>query len=106
MLPVTADADGASGEAQWAALIAVPGDEERAEQLAAVLAARADRDPDFAQAAAAWHRAARQALAGSGDTHNSVSGGTQSAVVQARDVHGGVHFGTSAAPPHPPRRDA
>lgn len=85
---------GATGSDEVAALAAAPHDAARAELLGVVLAARAARDPEFAQALEAWSRAAEQAAERAAGVRNSVSGGTQSAVVQARDIHGGVHFGT------------
>ncbi|KAB7843722.1 hypothetical protein [Streptomyces mobaraensis] len=79
------------------ALDEAPDDAERAAELAVALARRARQDPAFAQALAEWRRRA-EALegttrTGSGNVHNSVSGGTQNTVIQARDVSGGIHPG-------------
>ncbi|SEN27259.1 hypothetical protein SAMN05216267_1003155 [Actinacidiphila rubida] len=91
---------GASGADAVTALAEAPGDGARAERLAAALAARAAQDPEFAQAMRAWLRVAEGAADGPSEARNTVSGGTQSAVVQARDIHGGVSF---RLPPEPPR---
>lgn len=88
------------GADEVAALAEAPDEAARAERLSAVLAARAAEDPVFARALGMWCAAARAAVGGgAGEVRNTVSGGTQDAVVQARDIRGGVHFG---APPHHP----
>ncbi|MCL2733034.1 MAG: hypothetical protein FWE15_23805, partial [Actinomycetia bacterium] len=99
---VAASGDDAPGADEVAALAEAPDEAVRAERLAAVLAARAAEDPVFARALGTWCAAARAAVGGAGggagEVRNTVSGGTQDAVVQARDIRGGVHFGS------PPRR--
>lgn len=82
-----------SGADALAGLADAPDDAVRAEALAAALADRAAADPLFAAALDAWHRTAQTAVPPSGGVTNTVSGGTQSTVVQARDIHGGLHFG-------------
>ncbi|OLZ64072.1 hypothetical protein AV521_36665 [Streptomyces sp. IMTB 2501] len=83
-------------QSELTALAEAPGNAERATELAEVLARRARQDPAFAQALAAWRREA-EALegtrTGSGDVRNVVSGGTQTTVIQARDVHGSINLG-------------
>ncbi|WP_189313430.1 hypothetical protein [Streptomyces brasiliensis] len=85
-----------SDQRELTALAEAPGSAERAAELAQVLARRARQDPAFAQALAVWRREA-EALettrVGAGDAHNTISGGTQSTVVQARDVHGSINLG-------------
>ncbi|MGK5639741.1 hypothetical protein ACSNOK_15720 [Streptomyces sp. URMC 126] len=77
-------------------LAEAPDDAERAAELALALARRAREDAAFARALAEWRRQA-EALEGvrnrSGDVHNTVSGGTQTTVVQMRDVNGGLTVG-------------
>ncbi|MFF2406920.1 hypothetical protein [Streptomyces sp. NPDC058092] len=84
------------GEGELTALAEAADSAERATALAEVLALRARQDPAFAEALAAWRREA-EALegtrTGAGDVSNVISGGTQSNVVQARDVHGSINFG-------------
>ena len=82
-----------SGADALAGLADAPDDVARAEALAAALAARAAADPLFAEALTAWHRTAQTAVPVPGSITNTVTGGTQSTVVQARDIHGGLHFG-------------
>ncbi|MEU6770570.1 hypothetical protein [Streptomyces sp. NPDC046759] len=85
-----------SDQRELTALAEAPDSAERAAELAGVLARRARQDPAFAQALAVWRREA-EALettrTGTGDVHNTISGGTQSTVVQARDVHGSINLG-------------
>ncbi|GAA2891439.1 hypothetical protein GCM10010524_24760 [Streptomyces mexicanus] len=82
------------GEDQWRALDAARDDARRARELAEVLALGARQDPAFAQALEDWRRQAEAAREGAtGDVHNTVSGGTQTNVLQARDIHGSVNFG-------------
>ncbi|MCX5238192.1 hypothetical protein OG824_23655 [Streptomyces prunicolor] len=84
------------GGSELTALAQSAGSTERATELARVLALRARQDPAFAEALAAWRREA-EALegtrTGAGDVRNTISGGTQNTVVQARDIHGSIHFG-------------
>ncbi|WP_030670477.1 hypothetical protein [Streptomyces cellulosae] len=83
-------------ESELTALAEAADSAERATELAEALALRARQDPAFAEALAAWRREA-EALegtrTGSGDVRNVISGGTQSTVVQARDVHGSINLG-------------
>ncbi|MBC2877647.1 MULTISPECIES: hypothetical protein [Streptomyces] len=85
-------------DGELTALAEAPDDAARAAELAEALALRARQDPAFAQALADWRRQA-EALegttrTGSGNVHNSVSGGTQNTVIQARDVSGGIRPGS------------
>ncbi|MFF9869630.1 hypothetical protein ACF1G0_30260 [Streptomyces sp. NPDC013953] len=91
---------GGSGESQLLALEQAP-DEERAQDLAAVLTARAEADPVFAQALAAWRQetVARVPSTGQGDVHSTVWGGRQNAVVTGRDFSGPLSFGTPPSTP-------
>jgi hypothetical protein len=78
------------------ALAEEAGNAERAAELARALALRARQDPAFADALAAWRREAEGlegTRSGSGDVTNTVSGGSQKTVFQARDVNGPVIFG-------------
>ncbi|WP_234383192.1 hypothetical protein [Streptomyces dysideae] len=73
-----------------------PRSEERAHQLAEVLNERAEQDPDFARALDIWRRRASAEAGirtGPGEVRNVISGGTQSTVVQARDINGPLTFG-------------
>ncbi|MER6070853.1 hypothetical protein ACFYZB_28695 [Streptomyces sp. NPDC001852] len=89
-------AEQSGDQRELTALAEAPDNPERAAELAEVLARRARQDPAFAQALAAWRREA-EALegtrTGTGDVHNTISGGTQNTVVQARDVHGSINLG-------------
>jgi hypothetical protein len=83
-------------EGELTALAEAPDSSERAVELAQALALRARQDPAFAEALAAWRREAEAlegARTGAGDVRNVVSGGTQSTVIQARDVHGSINLG-------------
>ncbi|MET9149765.1 hypothetical protein ABZX82_00580 [Streptomyces griseoflavus] len=80
------------------ALEGSPRDTGRAQALAEVLQRRAAHDPDFARSLAAWLEEAKAVSTGSGDVHNTVSGGSQGNVLQVRDLHGSVTFGIPAAP--------
>ncbi|WP_031223615.1 hypothetical protein [Streptomyces roseochromogenus] len=83
-------------EGELTALAEAPGNEQRATELAEALARHARQDPAFAQALAAWRREAEaleDTRTGAGDVRNVVSGGTQTTVVQARDVHGSINLG-------------
>ncbi|WTB82222.1 hypothetical protein OIE99_13150 [Streptomyces cellulosae] len=75
-----------------------PQDTGRAQALADVLQRRAAHDPEFARSLTAWLDEAKAVSTGSGDVHNTVSGGSQGNVLQVRDLHGSVTFGTPAAP--------
>ncbi|MFB7500531.1 hypothetical protein ACFC09_38630 [Streptomyces sp. NPDC056161] len=83
-------------EGELTALAEAPDSTERATELAEALALRARQDPAFAEALAVWRREA-EALegtrTGAGDVRNVVSGGTQSTVIQTRDVHGSINLG-------------
>lgn len=84
------------GEGELTALVQAADSAERATELAEALALRARQDPAFAEALAAWRREA-EALegtrTGTGDVHNTISGGTQGTVIMARDVHGSINLG-------------
>ncbi|MEU8651041.1 hypothetical protein [Streptomyces sp. NPDC048737] len=75
-----------------------PQDAGRARTLADALERRAAHDPDFARALRPWLDTARAAAAEAGDVHNTVSGGSQGNVLQLRDLHGSVSFGSPSAP--------
>ncbi|MGW2649220.1 hypothetical protein ACWC2T_30945 [Streptomyces sp. NPDC001393] len=89
-------AEPSGDQRELTALAEAPDSAERAAELAEALARRARQDPAFGQALTAWRQEA-EALegtrTGSGDVHNTISGGTQSTVVQARDVHGSINLG-------------
>ncbi|MET9295295.1 hypothetical protein [Streptomyces sp. NPDC003077] len=100
----TGEPEARTGEAELTALARDPDDRERARQLARVLTERAAADPEFARDLASWQRdAARLLRTGEGDVHSDVTGGSHGAVVQGRDFHGPMHFGTTP-PPAPGRR--
>ena len=81
------------------ALEGSPRDTGRAQALADVLQRRAAHDSDFARSLTAWLEEAKAVSStGFGDVHNTVSGGSQGSVLQVRDLHGSVTFGTPAAP--------
>ncbi|MGW5970144.1 hypothetical protein [Streptomyces sp. NPDC055186] len=75
-----------------------PQDTGRAQALADALRRRADHDQDFARSLTAWLNEASAAPTGAGDVHNTVSGGSQGNLLQARDLHGAVTFGAPPAP--------
>ncbi|KUL22075.1 hypothetical protein [Streptomyces regalis] len=89
------------GEAELTALAQATASEQRAGALAEVLALRARQDPDFAAALDAWRRQAEAlepapappASTGSGDVTNRSEGTVHGNLVQARDIHGSIHFG-------------
>ncbi|MGW0755913.1 hypothetical protein ACWD1Y_05370 [Streptomyces sp. NPDC002814] len=89
--------EGPIGEGELTALAEASDDESRARELAEALVLRAREDPAFAQALESWRRKAEaldRTPTGSGDVHNEISGGTvHGNVVQARDIHGSIHFG-------------
>ncbi|MFC4606253.1 hypothetical protein ACFO9E_00185 [Streptomyces maoxianensis] len=95
------EGEGAGGEdigglGELTALAEEPGDEERAHALAAALAARAGRDPGFAQRLQAWRQEAeaeRGVRTGAGDVRNEFSGTAHGPVVMGRDFHGPINFG-------------
>ena len=64
-----------------------------------ILTARAQADPDFAHALAAWQQEAAAQQTGQGDVSSSISCGTQGNVVTARDISGPMTFGTPRAAP-------
>ncbi|MDO0924267.1 hypothetical protein QQY24_02125 [Streptomyces sp. TG1A-8] len=89
-------ADPVGGEDELTALEEASDSPEQARGLARALAVRAGEDPAFARELAAWRREAEAGTTvrtGEGDVRNTVSGGTQTTVVQARDVHGSLHIG-------------
>ncbi|MEW2610121.1 hypothetical protein AB0937_07885 [Streptomyces sp. NPDC047880] len=75
-----------------------PQDMGRAQALAEVLQRRAALDSGFARSLTSWLDEARAVSVGSGDVHNTVSGGSQGNVLQVRDLNGSVTFGAPAAP--------
>lgn len=75
-----------------------PQDAGLAQALADALRRRAAHDPDFARSLTAWLDEASAAPTGAGDVHNTVSGGSQGNLLQARDLHGPVTFGTPPVP--------
>lgn len=87
-----------SGEGELTALAQQADSGERARELSEALALRARQDPAFAEALEAWRREAETlepTRTGPGDVHNEISGGTvHGNVVQARDIHGSIHFGS------------
>jgi hypothetical protein len=87
------------GSPELAAVVQAPGDQRRANALAAVLVERADADTTFAEALQSWWEQAQQVDI-SGNVTNTVSGGNQyGPVLQGRDFTG-LTFGTptSASP--------
>ncbi|GLP65736.1 MULTISPECIES: hypothetical protein [unclassified Streptomyces] len=79
----------ATGEAELTALSEDPQDMERARALSAALNRRAEQDPSFRAHLTHWQQQAHLLRTGDGDTHNTISGGTQSGpVVQGRDFSG------------------
>ncbi|WP_257004030.1 hypothetical protein [Streptomyces sp. SA15] len=69
---------------------------ERARELAGALMVRAQQNPAFAQALESWGReveALGDAVTGAGEVTNTISGGTQNTVVQARDIRGSINLG-------------
>jgi hypothetical protein len=86
------------GEAELTALTQAANSEQRAQELAEVLALRARQDPDFAAALDVWRRQAETlepapASTGSGDVNNRADGTVHGNLVQARDIQGSVNFG-------------
>ncbi|MGN9755957.1 hypothetical protein [Streptomyces sp. SD31] len=86
------------GEAELTALTQAANSEQRAHELAEVLALRAGQDPAFAAALDVWRRQAEAlepapASTGSGDVNNKADGTVHGNLVQARDIHGSVNFG-------------
>ncbi|MGW1836860.1 hypothetical protein [Streptomyces sp. NPDC002067] len=68
----------------------------RAADFSRVLAERADQDPEFADALRTWQQTLALATVrttGSGDVHNTVSGGHQKSVIQGRDFNGDITIG-------------
>lgn len=102
---------GEAGQAAWASLRSLvrrafgreperlPADGEAAGALASELVERARRDPEFAAELRAWFADAERV--GGGNVENVIQGDAhvQGPVVQARDVHGGISFGTGPAVP-------
>ncbi|WP_208898495.1 hypothetical protein [Streptomyces incarnatus] len=90
-------AEPAPGLRELEALEGDPRNTVQAQVLADVLRQRAAYDSDFADSLAAWLELANKLPAAVGDVHNTVSGGSQGNVLQARDLHGPVTFGTPPA---------
>lgn len=85
-----------------------PDSVERARELAEALLLRAQHDPVFAQALAAWKREAESTHTSSGDVHNEISGSTaHGTVIMGRDIHGTITFDghTSPGPENDPDDD-
>ncbi|BCJ54238.1 hypothetical protein Asp14428_57130 [Actinoplanes sp. NBRC 14428] len=77
-----------------------PADTRRAETLREALAQAVADDPAFeTELRNGWRALSPHLIAGGDGVVNSVSGTVQGHVVQARDVHGGISFGS-------PGRDA
>ncbi|MEU6339968.1 hypothetical protein ABZ883_03340 [Streptomyces sp. NPDC046977] len=73
-------------------LLEDPGSNERARELREALLLRASQDEEFSHGLAAWWDQLRPTVEASGDTHNSISGGTLNGpVLQGRDFSG-VNF--------------
>ncbi|MFF6781313.1 hypothetical protein [Streptomyces sp. NPDC012510] len=83
------------GQDTWELAAEAPLSAERARRLADLLNRSAERDPDFAGALAAWRRSVDDVTA-PGVAHNTVSGGTQSVVVQGHHFQGDIHYGGPA----------
>lgn len=86
------------GEGELMALAQAADSDERAIELAEVLRLRAEDDSGFARAIQSLLTDSEKlhfTSTGSGDVRNEISGGTvHGNVVQARDVHGSIHFGS------------
>lgn len=79
------------------AALATPEDEPKIAHLADVLYRESLTDQTFAEEfRARWEWARRAVVEAEGAVTNSVSGEVRGPVVQARDIHGGIHFGGSA----------
>jgi hypothetical protein len=93
-----------TGNAELAALIQNPSDEQRAAALAEVLMSRASADAEFRQALQSWWDQAGTLHAGDGNVTNTITGGTQQGpVLQGRDF-GDITFGPAPVPRSPNRR--
>ncbi|MEV8021365.1 hypothetical protein AB0O76_34555 [Streptomyces sp. NPDC086554] len=79
---------------------AAPHDPDRAWALAVALAERALAEPNFEESLRTWHDTVKALH--TGDVHNTVSGGSQGAVIQGRDFSGPVTFGSPLPQPRPP----
>jgi hypothetical protein len=89
----------ASAQAALAGAEADPADETRIEELQRALTQATAEDPAFeTDLRGLWGELAPHLTASDGAVANNVSGTVEGNVVQARDVHGGISFGT-------PRRD-
>ncbi|MEV0785552.1 hypothetical protein AB0I52_21780 [Streptomyces sp. NPDC050423] len=88
-----------TGTPELDALTAAPDTAQRtawAADLIRILVERAGQDPVFADALRTWQE--KPALAtvrttGSGDVHNTVSGGRQQTAIQGRDFNGDITIG-------------
>jgi hypothetical protein len=76
-------------------------DRTQVENLAQVLAAAAEQDPELAGELHEWIGQVERAASGAGVT-NAISGNAKIAgnVLQAGDVHGNINLGGRPAPPH------
>ncbi|WP_329219448.1 hypothetical protein OG352_23160 [Streptomyces sp. NBC_01485] len=81
------------GQHELTALAEDPGSAERARELAAALAARAEEDPGFAQRLEAWRQEAKAVWTGAGDVSNELSGTAHGPVIMGRDFNGPVNLG-------------
>lgn len=89
-----------SGAVELVALEQAPTDPARGHTLSTVLAVRAALDPDFRAGLQQWHEQAKLLRTGEGETHNTISGGSQyGAVVQGRDFSGGLTFNSHVQRP-------
>ncbi|MFJ5231420.1 hypothetical protein ACIQBJ_16160 [Kitasatospora sp. NPDC088391] len=78
-----------SGEAELTALERAPADQARGQSLSTALAVRAALDPDFRTGLQQWCERAKLVRTGSGDVHNTISGGRQyGTVIMGRDISG------------------
>jgi hypothetical protein len=77
-------------------LEARPGDQASIQALAAALEQRGQADPEFARQLELWCAAILRAQGGQA-SGNTVSGVVHGPVVQARDIHGGINFGSDTA---------
>lgn len=76
----------AAGEVELASLAEAPHDVERARRLSEALSFRAAQDPEFRAHLMRWQQQTQMLRTGDGDSHNTVTGGTQNGpVIQGRD---------------------
>ena len=76
-----------------------PDRHDRVETLSVALSRAAQDDPEFAQRMLTlWNRATNELRADHGSVVNQISGTVSGHVVQARDITGGVSFGSLPEP--------